>query len=799
MNTSLKVLVMISILFFTMKVNAQEKTQSIRGQVIDVDSKYPVIGANVIVIDSDPIIGASTDAQGFFYIENVAIGRVSLKISAIGYEEAVAKNLLLMTGKELEANIEMGESMKTLDAVVIKASSEKIAVNNELATVSARSFNVEETQRYAGSRNDPARMASNFAGVSGANDSRNDIIIRGNSPAGVLWRLEGVDIPSPNHFSSFGSTGGPVSMLNNTLLAKSDFMTAAFPANYGNALAGVFDLQMRNGNNQNREHLFQIGFNGFELGTEGNFNANKKSSYLINYRYSTLGVFDALGVNFGTGNGIPKYQDLSFKLNFPTKKTGRFVLFGLGGISDIAFLGSETDLDAKNETDLFGSENNDLYDETGTGIIGLSHTYFFNKNTFSKITLAASHQRESVEIDSVSNTDRSILTRYTSINNKQTKYSINALVNTKINVRNTFTAGVMLESYDVQFADSTLINNGVDSSFWISIKEGSGTSLLSQAYANWQHKFSKNLTLNTGLHFQHFNLSKSNALEPRIGLKYQVSPKQSLSFGYGVHHQLQALPVYYTTTKLLDGNYASLNKSLDFTQSQHLALGYDINLSSDFRIKSELYYQAIKDVPVERTASTFSMLNAGANFGTPDNGNLVNNGKGKNYGIELTIEKFYSKQYYFLLTTSIFKSEYQGSDKVWRSTAFNGSYVVNVLGGKEFKIGKNNNTLSFDIKMTSAGGRAYTPIDLASSKLAGGEVLFDNQAFSKNYDSYFRTDLKISYRISKKKFTHEWAIDIQNITNRENIFSESYNRRTQQITRQNQLGIFPIPQYRILF
>lgn len=138
-----------------------------------------------------------------------------------------------------------------------------------MATVSARSFTVEETSRYAGSLNDPSRMAANYAGVSSTSDARNDIIIRGNSPLGVLWRLNGMEIPNPNHFGSLGTTGGPVSILNNNLLDKSDFLTGAFPAEYGNALAGVFDLQMRSGNNEKTEFLGQVGFNGFELGAEG--------------------------------------------------------------------------------------------------------------------------------------------------------------------------------------------------------------------------------------------------------------------------------------------------------------------------------------------------------------------------------------------------------------------------------------------------------------------------------------------------------------------------------------------------
>lgn len=775
-----------------------QSTQTVRGQVMDQDSKYPVYGANVVVLKSDPILGGATDDQGYFVIENVPLGRIDLRISAVGYNKITISNLLVISGKELNLDFEIEESLSELDAVVLKASEEKVAVNNELATVSARSFNVEETERYAGSRNDPARMAANFAGVSGANDSRNDIIIRGNSPAGVLWRLEGIDIPSPNHFSSFGSTGGPVSMLNNNLLSKSDFITAAFPANYGNALAGVFDLQMRNGNPEKREFLGQIGFNGFEIGAEGPFSSKGKASYLVNYRYSTLGAFEAVGINFGTGTAIPKYQDLSFKVNIPTEKYGKFVFFGLGGDSDINLLGSDLDLESEDETDLFGNENDDIYVESRTGIVGVSHTYFFNPNTFYKLTLAASHQRQNVQIDSLSNVDRSIVTRYVSLNLRQNKYSAHLMFNQKFDARNNLTAGAILDLYDIIFADSNLVQRN-DQLFWFSEKKGNGTSLLNQFYVNWQHKLNEDITINTGLRSQQFDLSTSMVIEPRLGIKYQLKESQSLSFGYGLHHQLQPLPVYYTQTEQPDGSFQTLNQDLDFTSSHHLAVAYDKSISRDLRVKGEIYYQAIGNAPVERFPSAFSMLNSGDDFGTPDEGDLINEGKGRNYGLELTLEKFYSQQYYFLLTTSLFNSRYQGSDEIWRNTSFNGNYVINLLGGKEFSVGRKKNTIGFDLKLTVAGGRAFTPIDLESSIARGEEVLFNDMAFSERLDDYFRADLKLTYRMNRPKTTHEFSLDIQNITDRQNIFSRNYNRRTQGITTEFQLGLFPIPQYRILF
>jgi hypothetical protein len=774
------------------QANAQQITQTIRGRLTDAQSKAPLIGANVIITTTDPIIGASTDFDGYFKLEKVPLGRHHLKATYLGYREQQIPNLLVNSGKELIINLEMEEMVIMGEEIVIIAERDKGAVNNELATVSARSFNVEETGRYAGSRNDPARMAANFAGVSGANDARNDIIIRGNSPFGLLWRLEGIDIPSPNHFSSLGSTGGPVSMLNNNVLDKSDFMTAAFPATYGNALAGVFDLQMRHGNNEKREYLGQIGFNGFEFGAEGPFSKKSRASYLINYRYSTLGVFKAMGVDFGTGAAVPDYQDISFKVDIPTNKAGRFAFFGVGGISDISLLGSEAD---PSKTDLYGNYTQDIINKNNMGVLGFSHTYFYNKNTCSKITLAASSSSNITKVDSLDRSNDAINPMpYFRLDFTTRKYSANILVNKKFNARNTLTSGIIADLYDIRLVDSVNLRGR-----FYTQRNTAGVSLLSQAYSQLQHRFSNELTLNTGLHYQHYQLNNSSALEPRTGLRYQFRPSQSLNAGYGLHSQMQALTTYFTETELPSGETIKTNKNLGFTRSHHWVIGYDNALSKDWRIKAETYYQYITGGAVSQRYPSFSMLNFGADFEVPWVDSLLNSGTGRNYGVELTVEKFYSNNYYFLATTSLFSSKYRGHDGALRNTPFNGRYVVNLLFGKEFHIGNKSNVLAIDWKLTAAGGRYITPILLDESINQRRTVLDHTNAFSEQVNDYFRADIKVSFRKNMKRLTHEWALDVSNVFNTKNVFNKIYDPVSEAIVTNYQLGIFPVPQYRILF
>ncbi len=779
-----------------------QATQTVRGRVLDQESGYPLFMANVVVAGSQPTLGTNTDEQGRFTLAAVPLGRAVLQVAAMGYQPLTTAPLLVVAGKELVLDLELTPSVEQLQEVTIRAADQdRTALNNEMAVLSARTFDSELSQRFAGSRGDPARMATNFAGVSGANDGRNDIIIRGNSPAGLLWRLEGVDIPSPNHFSSFGSTGGPVSILNNNVLAKSDFMTSAFPASYGNALSGAFDLFMRSGNDEQHEFLGQLGFNGFELGAEGPISRRSRASYLVNYRYSTLQAFQAIGLDFGTGSAVPKYQDVSFKLDLPTSKAGRFTLFGLGGISGVDLLGRETDLSAANENELYGSAERDIYNRSRTGVVGASHTYFFDPNTSYRLVVAATHQLEENTADSLTwgdaangfpllDTDPVYEQR-----GEQNSYQVHFVLRRRFGARDNVHFGVQVNRSDAAFGERYFAQTP-SGGRWLRYKDGEAASTLYQAYTTWKHSFTDRLSTTVGLHGQLFDLNGSTAVEPRFGLNYRMNERGTFGLGYGLHGQTQPLPVYYTTER--DGGDGG-NKGLDLTRSHHAVVSYEHRFGPFIRLRGEAYYQYLFGAPVESVPSTFSMLNAGADFGTPDATQLVSEGLGRNYGVELTAERVYDQGFYALVTASLFRSEYTGSDGVWRSSAFDGNYVFNALAGKEWKLGKGNSHLVVDLKATYAGGRRYTPIDLDASIAEGEQVLIEERTNSERYLDYFRMDLKLMYRRSGRKATHEAGIDLQNVTGRRNIYTQYYDDRTGRIATEYQLGFFPIPMYRVLF
>lgn len=763
-------------------------TQTLKGKVIDQQSQLPMIGATISILGTEPLKGGVTDADGYYRIEKVPVGRYTVSCAYLGYSEQRIPNVLMTTGKEAVLNFEILESVLTADEIVVSAIRPKDALESELATVSAKVFNVEETRRFAGSRNDVSRMAANFSGVSINDDSRNDIIIRGNSPNSLLWRVEGIDIPNPSHFGALGSTGGPVGLLNNNVIDKSVFLTGAFPANYGNALSGVFDLQLRHGNRDKREYTGQIGFNGFEFGVEGPFVKGQSATYLANYRYSVLGLIEKLGLlNVGTGSGVPRYQDASFKIHIPTENIGTISIFGLGGVSDIEFLGASADTASFYQ----GDEERLLY-ETSTGTVGLTHTYFIDKTTYSKLTFAATGATVRTTQDSIA-PDDSRIPNYRD-NSDQSRLILHYSLNKKFNARNTVTAGFYINRLGFNYIDSVAIRPNE----FRNLRNASGNTWLTQGYAQWQHRFSDKLMMNTGLFYQHFALNNTQSLEPRVGLRYQARPNLAFNVGAGRHSQLQHLQLYFLQTPTEGDNFIETNKGLDYTFSNQVVAGWDWNINSVWRLKMEAYYQSLEGVPVDPRPSYFSALNLGADFATPSRDSLVNEGTGQNYGLEMTLEKSFSKGFYLLTTVSLFESKYKGSNGIERNTAFNGNYIANVLAGKEFKF-NDQFTLTADVKMTATGGRRYTPIDLAASKEQGRAVFKIEEAFSEQFDDYFRTDVKLGLRWNMKKMTQEWSFDMQNVFDTQNVFGQSYDANRQEIRTTYQLGRYPVFNYRIEF
>jgi hypothetical protein len=791
---TMKKLIAIFICLLSLSLTAQVPVQVVRGRIIDKVSEQPLPGAAIVMVGSDPPLGAVADVNGNYTLKNIPAGRRTFIVQFLGYQPQTISEVLVTAGKEVQLDVVLEESVRSLKTVEITGDNAKDQANNEFAAMSARSFSLEEVTRFSGGRNDPSRLAANFAGVATTNDARNDIVVRGNSPAAVLWRLEGIPIPNPNHFATLGTTGGPVSALNTNLLRNSDFFTGAFPAEYGNVMGAVFDVGFRSGNTEKREYTAQLNmFSGVELMAEGPISREKGSSYLVSYRYSFAAIGQKLGLPIGT-NSVPVYQDISMKIDLGNTKSGRWSIFGIGGWSSIDFLAKDVD-----SLDLFAQSNQDAYARSRFGVIGLRHLKTVGTRGVFKTVLSGSLTQSKYDQYNFYGADTG-RTQTVEVNDRNNALRLSSYYQHKFSASSNLRAGITGELFIIDALGRDRSDTAL--STWNTFRDVNRNMMLLQPFIQYQQKFTEALTLNAGLHAQWLDLNNTYALEPRVNLAWRFLPLHTITAGYGMHSQMQPMPVYFFRRMAADGVINTANEQLDFTRAHHYVLAYDYRFAESWRLKAEFYYQQLYDAPVDAFSSTFSMLNAGADFIFPDRVSLVNQGKGDNRGLELTVEKFFSRGFYMLLTGSFFESRYKGSDGIWRNTAFNNRYVSNLLVGREIKIGASKrNALTFDSRVAYAGGRYYTPINKEASKMQGREVLDESRAYSMQLPDYFRFDFRVGFRINStsRKRSQTFYLDFQNLTNHKNVFTMRYNERLNDVKPVYQIGFFPDLMYRLQF
>jgi len=530
----------------------------------------------------------------------------------------------------------------------------------------------------------------------------------------------------------------------------------------------------------------QMGFNGFELGAEGPISRKNNSSYMVNYRYTMMDVMSAMGM-FEMG-GVPKYSDISFKLSLPSQKVGTFSVIGLGGVSSIQLkedTGSGWTSDMLPGTQVFNGSK--------MGVLGLTNKYFLSRSTRLETAISASYSNSFNDVDTLRG---DAYTPFYSDNYNETRLVFSSKVISKINSRNTLQVGTIVEHFFFNFYDEEHRLGAEEVIHDTDIQDNTG---LYQGFVQLKHSISDNLFINAGLHGQVFALNGSAMVEPRLGVRYNLNSQHALSLGYGLHGQTHPKFIYFVRTNHPNSpnDYTLTNRELGFSKSHHFVAGYDYRINANLRLKFEAYHQMLYDIPVEKGASYFNLINYGANFYNEKIDSLTNSGLGKNSGLELTLEKFLSKNYYFLLTTTLFDSKYRGSDGVWRNTAFNGNYTVNLLAGYELPI--KTDALAFNIKMVSAGGKRYIPINLEQSILHGEAVYNYNEAYNPQFKGYFRVDLRISYRKNSRSISQEWSFDVQNLTNHDNIFMQRYDNHTQSVVNVLQMKFFPIGSWKIYF
>lgn len=785
------ILLFLSVILF-LPGKTQDLRQTIKGRVTDRETGMPLAGTYIRENGSSPPNGTTTDPAGNFRLFT-GIGRVTLRISYLGYEDLLIRDIMIASGKEVEINVGLQEKVIQTSDVIVSSNRAGRTGINQMATISTNTIRPDDALRYAGGFYDPSRIVNSFAGIVTSNDdASNDIVIRGNSSRGLLWRLEGIEIPNPNHFSDGqGGSGGAFSAITSNVIANFDFFTGAFPAEFGNAASGVMDLNLRKGNSDRHEYAFQTGMIGAEISLEGPFSKKSGSSYLFNARYTNFKILSDLElIDLGETNYAPRTKDLAFNINLPLQKSGNFNLFGFSGSSELGKI-------AVHDTSTWDSLSDrwEEMEKQSSGTFGLKYNYVIpDAKTYIRSVLAYSFFSNSYSegyIDSVYIRKNSYLYNYSY---PAIRYSL--LVNHKLSPKNILRTGI---NFHYLMGDmSNFRMNATGSYDTLVSPDGHGN--LWQGYFQWKTRLVSGLEINSGFHIISFSLNREIYFEPRFGLRWQLTPGSSFIAGFGLHSRIESLSVYNTLIKNSVGLRTTLNHELGLSRSVHFVTGLDLSPGMDIRVRLEGYVQHLFNVPiVNKITSQYSTLNTAERL--PEAA-LENAGTGRNVGLELTIEKAFTKNYYFLLTGSLFDSWYKAGDQRTYNTYYNTRYVSNILVGKDFYVGKNHrNSIGINAKCQLRGGYRYTPVD-EKRTLKYKHIIYQTwSTYESQLPDFMRLDAGINFRRNHPKYSWIIMLDIQNASNRKNIFRRRFTFENGQIVSNDvlSLGMVPVFNFRLEF
>lgn len=774
--------------------NSSIKQQTIRGYVVDRTTQNGIGGAFVELLNHSPRITTVADENGAFELKGVPVGRQRIRVEQDGYYETIQEELVV-SGKQTVARVPMDEELESVITVEADRSTvkdkgrfrnEKMEAIDEMNPISTRAFNITEVSKYVGGFEDPARIVTNFSGMFNIDDSQNFIVSRGNSPYGMQWMIEGVPVENPNHFATMGNTGAIFPLLNTNLLDNSDFVNGALAAQYSNVYSGIFDVNLRKGNNSQHEFQLQLSSFGFDVMAEGPFKKGG-ASYAVAARTGIFDLIQLAGLDIGS-NASPHYYDLNFKIEIPTENAGTFSIFGIGGLSDVALLD-----EGRDSSDIFAEQGVDIYVNANFGLLGIKHHKFLNKQTSIKTTLSYLLEDYKSRRDTIY---QDTTMPYFRVKNFRQRIGLSSILNKKFTPKFTIRTGIHAYLHFISIWDRWLQRDETHS-------KAEEIQVLVSGFFQVQYKFSERFIATLGVQGMYWSLNKNSwAVEPRLAINWYIAARHKLSLGYGWHSKIQSFTMSFFVKQQPDGSYDRSNRALEPTRSHHLVLSYDAYLSKYWGLRANVYALYNTNIPVLETPSSISIANHGAFSIYPEMVGWESTGESFGYGAELSLEKFFSQGYYGLLSGSYQRSFYKGSDQIWRNSAFDVQYIATIVVGKEFKIGKKKRNVFYaDIRFNTHGGLPYTPIDLEASRAAGEAVILMDQAYSERLGIYKRIDARVGARFNhrKKRISHHIYVEVLNAANFKNDLQVKYNVSKGELERAKQFGILPNIYYQIRF
>ena len=748
-----------------------QTTSSLSGTVIDATTSAPLSGATVQVFVHDTSYSTGSDEQGRFRLAVLPTGIHRVRASYVGYRPSELPEVWVRSGKEEMVELALASGAEELDEVLIR-----VAVPQPMATISSHTLTVEQTLRYPATFFDPARLMMSYSGVASVNDQANHFSVRGNGPASNAWLLEGAEIVNPNHLSNAGTqsdyptlSGGGTTILSAQMLGTSRLLMGGMSAAYGNALGGIMDMRLRRGATDGQAFTVQAGLIGIDLSAEGPFRKGGKASYLVNYRYSTLGLLGAMGVELG--DEALNFQDLSFHVSVPIKDKGLFTLFGMGGTSSNRF-------DAKDSTEWEYDKDSKNIDYTAMmGAAGMTFRMGLGSKAVWRTTAVISESdQERTEEDMIFPRRGFIYQNQSELNER--KITIASDVRGASGARLTYQIGVSAMERTLQRdIDIPEITVG-----W-----------LVRPYAQGGYAITERLQAELGLAYSRYSYNGSDVVEPRITMRYTMRGGRAVSISAGQRGQLPMTQLFPVSAfaPFLD------NTAIGFTRTQEVVLAYHHPVKPHLVLHAEAYVQRQLNAAVGVTSlfGTASFGRASLVNGWDDQyyWQLANKGTALNKGFEVGLDHTFHRGFFYQVNSTLLDARYTDINNKTYDSRWNTRAMGNLVVGREFAKEKEGRKRTWGVngRINFTGGQRYTPY-------VDNTIEFEDP-YTAQYASTYRLDLRIYLKRERNQHTGMWALDLLNATNAQNVAYQYYDFRKAEVVTKYQLGLIPNLSYRIEF
>ena len=712
---------------------------SLTGTVIDSESGLPLEGATVTVDKSN--FFAVTDQNGFFEIVDLPTTTYNITARFIGFKIQTKFNIIVKSAGNRSLDYVLSPMPDTLDEVILNESPFKTSIETPLST---QTFSAVEIETYPGGNNDITRVIQSLPGISpSVGGFRNDIIIRGGGPNETVYYIDGIEIPNINHFSTQGSSGGPVGLVNISFIKDVTLSTSSFGAEYDNALSGVLAFNQKDANKEKLVGNFRLGSSEAGLTIEGPI--NNKSSFILSLRRSYLQfIFKAFGFSF-----LPDYWDYQFKLNHEIDSNNSIKLIGIGSIDKLTV----------NEPDKFNFENQSVIEQIpltnqNTETFGLTWRRIYKSmNGFFDLSISNNNLNNNFirykdnltkSDPTYSNISRENETKLRFISNhnfNDLKFSFGFnLTSAK------YTNNTKFNFYDIDYlTDLNLIKYG----FFVK-----SSKLI----------FNQKLGFSFGFRFDQDNFTSDNNIfsnfSPRLSLSYSLSEDNNwkLNLSTGLYYKIPT----YTALGFKDINDNFLNTNMLYTKSNHYVFGIEYNTSYSSRFTIESFYKKYNNYPIS-VLDNISLANKGADFEVLGNEFLLSNGKGKSYGLEFLYQQKLQNNFYGIFSYTFFFSEFSNLDNIYLPSVWDNRHLISFTGG--YKLKKNWEISS---KLRYTGNTPYAPVDTTSSSFSYPEIIFDYSQLGNYFlQSFTKLDFRVDKRWNFKSTSMNFYIDIENLLGNE--------------------------------